>query len=146
MKLCSDVPIINCVDIWSFVTVFVLSLKEIFYLFWCRLSILTESTVTAYSIIFMCIYSYFSTYWIHWNYWYVWNFFSRLSFEATLYPIFFFFLLSQEVFLSSKLCNFFGFQLIQGCPKLFQVVSSCPNSSQLVPTKQYLSTKVNSSI
>ena len=84
MKLCSDVPIVDCVDTWSFVTVFVLSLKEIFYLFWCRLSILTESTVTAYSIIFMCSYSYFSTYWIHWNYWYVWNFFSTItSFSGT---------------------------------------------------------------
>ena len=61
--------------IGHYFAVFVLSLKEIFYLFWCRLSILTESTVTAYSIIFMCSYSYFSTYWIHWNYWYVWNFF-----------------------------------------------------------------------
>ena len=70
-------------------------------------------------------------------------FFSRLSFEATLYPIFFFFLSfflsSPEVFFNVKFCNFSGSQLIPTRSNSFQLVPTCPNSSQLVPNCPKLS-------
>ena len=68
---------------------------------------------------------------------------SRLSFEATLYPIFFFFLSfflsSPEVFFNVKFCNFSGSQLIPTRSNSFQLVPTCPNSSQLVPNCPKLS-------
>ena len=59
--------------------------------------------------------------------------FSRLSFEATLYPIFFFFLSSQDVFFNVKFYNFFGSQLVQTCPNSPHLAPTCPNLLQLAP-------------
>ena len=44
-----------------------------------------------------------------------------------------FFFLSQEVFLMSKFCNFFGFQLVPTRPNLAQLSPTCPNLPQLAP-------------